>query len=253
MASHPTNEPTNRGVVPVNSDSLSLDGEWDEPDGTALADLARELTQASLLKPITPRSLIPELRTSVDGWAWSTDSDLDSMGVYSIFGEAGPPQLEVCLADNRGDSWMFGHRGHGINSYGIGLVARVGPLFIAHQSGWGGAYMGPEDTDQVDAATQSWNATLESLEGCHDDDLEVAVLFSNYRAYAMLLVRDPTNTASSTSSEIPPGWSPLYANDRHDISTLHDLHFADESAVALGAAHLSCLVAAQTNLFGSDE
>ena len=227
----------------MNSNSLSDQGEWADPDGTALADFARTLTRASLAKPVVPKALIPRLRSSLDGWAWSTDSGLDSMGVYSIFGEAGPPQLEAWLADNRGDFWMFGHRGHGVNSYAIGLVARVGPLFIAQQCGWGGAYMGSDEGPLVDAATQTWNETLDSLNGFDDEELHVAVLYSNYRAYAMLLVRDPSSTSSSSSTDLPLGWSPLYANDRHDMSTLEALHFSDEPAIALGAAHLSCLMA----------
>lgn len=217
--------------------------EWLKPTKIALADMTRTLAGASLARPMVPPNLIPHLRKNRDGWAWSTDPHINSWAVYSIFGEAASSPLEQCLDPGQSDFWMFGHRGYGMNSYGIGVVARVGPLFIAHQHGWGGIYMSERAGDFVDAATQSWNETLTSLGSADLGQLRVAVLYSSYRQYAMLWVKDEARGQGTTHKDVTPGWSVLWSRETNTFENLFDLHFDNGLAIAIGAAHLTCLIA----------
>lgn len=226
----------------MKSDS-QFESEWQEPDDSALTDLTRQLSQASLAVPMVPPNLASQLRSSHVGWAWSTDPSINSWSVYSIFGEVEPSPLQQCLHPDQSDFWMFGHRGYGVNSYGIGVVSRVGPLFVAHQHGWGGAYMRETASESVDAATQSWNETLSSLGSEDLRDLHVAVLFSSYRRYAMLWVRDESQSEDLTNSYVIPGWSCLWSREDDEFQTLFDLHFVDDLAIAIGAGHLTSLLA----------
>lgn len=227
-------------------ESMTQD-EWLEPSKEALADMTRTLARASLERPMVPQELIPRLRKNRDGWAWSTDSAINSWAVYSMFGEAAISPLERCLASEQSNFWMFGHRGYGANSYGIGLVARVGPLFVAHQHGWGGAYMSEKAGRSVDAATQSWNETLRTIDFSEPEPLRVAVLYSSYRQYAMVWVNDGVSDRGRIHENIPAGWSTLWSDENDTFESLFDLHFDDDVVVAIGAAHLTCLIAGRDN------
>lgn len=227
---------------------MGIDGsetheEWLKPTKIALSDMTQTLAGASLARPMVPPNLISQLRKNRDGWAWSTDPRISSWAVYSIFGEAASSPLEQCLDPKQSDFWMFGHRGHGMNSYGIGVVARVGPLFIAHQHGWGGVFMSERAGEFVDSATQSWNETLTSLGSDDLGRLRVAVLYSSYRQYAMLWVKDEASGHGTVRNEVTPGWSVLWSQENHTFKSLFDLHFDDDLAIAIGAAHLTCLIA----------
>ena len=92
---------------------------------------------------------------------------------------------------------MFGQRGHGANSYGIGLIAKIGNVLIAQQHGWGGVYMDPvKATESVSKGIQAWNSSLRELKQLYDlqqpgsDDVKYALLFSDYREIAEIRLKN---------------------------------------------------------------
>lgn len=217
--------------------------QWGEPDGTASFDMNETLTAASLAIPKLPPWAKSHLRRANQGWVWGTDGLLSPWAVYSLLGEAVPPLLPSLLEAERPDFWLFGHTGYGVNSCALGLVMRWGPLFIAQQHFWGGGFPGPQDTEYVNDATTTWNSTVTSLDGVDDGRLRVAVLFSSLRGYAELWIRDDTSSVSMGGISLPH-WSRLWAQGRldTDVAGLFDLHFHDDTIVAIGAGHLLALV-----------
>ena len=74
------------------------------------------------------------------GWRRSC-ADVDPWLRYFGSADAGLAQTSTCAASIEGDFFVFAHRGHGSNSYGLGLVARIGALMVDQQIGWGRGYM----------------------------------------------------------------------------------------------------------------
>ena len=104
-----------------------MESEWKQPESDTLSKMNDALEKSGLTPPAVPRWMAHQLREHVEGWAWSTDPDVDPWAVYSLFGEASEPQMERLLEPQRPDFFLTGHRGHGTNSYGFGVVARIGP------------------------------------------------------------------------------------------------------------------------------
>lgn len=224
--------------------------EWLAPDGTAVSDLVSKLSEATLDIPLLPPWAPDMLRcTESPGWAWGTDPTLDPFEVY-FFGN-----WEPFIRNGKQDFWMFGHRGYGVNSYGIGLTTKIGNVFIAQQHGWGGVYTNPvTTTESVSKGVQAWNATLRAmkqlvnLEEPGYNNVEYALVFSDFRQVASIHRK---NTEVAEQPEDPlghPSWDQLWAS--HGISTssrrkesdLDLLAASSNPVIAMLATHMRALV-----------
>src|SRR3954454_853318 len=104
--------------------------EWDTSDATgvdAYTKMVTTLTMSGIVTPPVPAHLVSTMR-AVD-WAWGTTPDIQPFAAYFDAYDV----LDTCLDPGFGDFWMYAHRGHGINSYGIGMIARLGGLQVLQQ------------------------------------------------------------------------------------------------------------------------
>ena len=206
--------------------------EWLAPDGTAVADLVSKLSNATLDIPLLPPWAPGILRcTESPGWAWGTDPTLDPFEVY-FFGN-----WEPFIRSGRQDFWMFGQRGHGANSYGIGLIAKIGNVLIAQQHGWGGVYMDPvKATESVSKGIQAWNSSLRELKQLYDlqqpgsDDVKYALLFSDYREIAEIRLKNESEEGNPTDPFGHPQWNQLW--ESHGDATATEQERGDLSYLA---------------------
>lgn len=149
-------------------------GYEDEPEaarGEAVVEDARAtFLGASLGPPPVPASLAPRLR-KLDRWFYGT-SRL-SVRLYpdpgSLLGENGfwrerPPDERVAeLREDARDLVVFGHGGHGANSYSLFYLLLEGPLAVSLAIPWGGVYMDAEaSAEEVRASFARVSALIEA-------------------------------------------------------------------------------------------
>ena len=219
-------------ALPEQNTDDEINPEWLAPDGTAVPDLISKLSEATLDIPLLPPWAPDMLRcTESPGWAWGTDPTLRSFEVY-YFGN-----WEPYIRNGRQDFWMFGHRGHGANSYGIGLIAKIGNVLIAQQHGWGGAYMDPvKTTESVSKGIQAWNSSLRSLGQLYDlqqpgsDDVIYALLFSDYLGIAEIRLKNEAEEGNPTDPFGHPRWNQLW--ESHGDATATEQEHGDLSYLA---------------------
>jgi hypothetical protein len=120
-------------------------------------------------------------------WAWRSHADVDPWWCYFGSGDVGGAMTDTTANDINGDFFVFAHRGQGINSFGLGLVARVGSLLIDPQIGWGGGDMNAKDaTASVNASVAAWNQSLPSVpelptRSGDPEAPDIRMRFSDYR------------------------------------------------------------------------
>ena len=174
----------------MNEADSSRDPEWrvDGPTGSdALNDMVATLSDSKIVVPRVPLRVEEQLLATTDGWAWGTQPSVAPMAAYLSF-DWDSQKLAELLHPSHDDFWMWAHRGHGANSFGAGLWARVGPIAIFQQTGFGGAYMDYDNAlDRLNAANLAWNETLDAAE-LMEGPPRVAVLWSDYRGYADILL-----------------------------------------------------------------
>ena len=174
----------------MNEADSSRDPEWrvDGPTGSdALNDMVATLSDSKIVVPRVPLRVEEQLLATTDGWAWGTQPSVAPMAAYLGF-DWDSQKLAELLHPSHDDFWMWAHRGHGANSYGAGLFARVGPIVIFQQTLFGGAFMDPAMAlDRLNAANRAWNETLDAVEFMEGPP-RVAVLWSDYRQYAHILL-----------------------------------------------------------------
>ncbi len=222
-----------------------MESEWKQPESDTLSKMNETLEQSQLVPPIVPRWMAQDLREHSEGWAWSTDPEIDPWAVYSLFGEASEPQLERLLEPQRPDFFLTGHRGHGINSYGFGVVARIGPLFVAQQHGWGGVYMDENySRANVNGANEIWGTTMRAVTRLLNEELRIAVIYSRFRGHAQIWQRtggthspdDGIDWVLVSSEKLRlPEWSVLVSDGR-DAGRDHLVSLVDNPDLALALA-----------------
>jgi hypothetical protein len=120
--------------TPVDTDNAQS-SEWDRVHATgsqACSDIVSTLTNGGLLTPPAPGCCAEGVPV-----AWGTADEIEPFSLYLDAFDI----LEQCVSTEFDDFWLHGHRGHGLNSFGMGLLTRVGGMFVAQQHAHGGAYM----------------------------------------------------------------------------------------------------------------
>jgi len=227
--------------------------------------MSQTLSAAGLLTPAVPANLVDQLLTTEMGWAWGTDPRIEPWSAY-FAGQELVQQFPACISPETSDFWLFAYRGHGSDSYGFGLVARFGTLFLAQQFAYGGAYQGmrekdgqgPTGAERLNAGTKAWGATLKHLRN-EPGTLRFAVLFSNYRGYSEIWTNDPALADAAVGLGVQtdrgrwslPGWFPIIANRFDDVggfdAALDELTRHSDPDLAVAATHLRALHALDRN------
>lgn len=236
--------------------------EWllDGPPATEiLLEMSQTLSNAGLLTPAVPAPMVHRLLTTELGWAWGTEPRIQPWTAYfGIFELIGPnPEW---LSPTTADFWLFAHRGHGMDSYGFGLVARVGTLFVAQQFAYGGAYQAmfeqdgqrPTGAERLNLGTQAWGSTLEHLMN-EPGPLRLAILHSDYRGYSEIWTNDLAlkdaagglGVDSAAGRWAPQGWFPIIAVPYRDPqgfdAALDELIRHTDPDLSIAATHLRTL------------
>ena len=241
-------------VAGMNDDKV---GEFDQrgrPAVEALLDMGATLSRAGLVCPLVPSALLGGLAVSGEsvGWAWGTSNLFRSFDVYWW-----PQETIHGLVDrDTPDLFLFGQRGHGANSYGLGLVARYGPVAVIQQTGWGGVYMdADQSTAAANAAVSSWARLVSEVDDliaegvARHDKLRYAVVYSDYRAVAQVLKRSkraPVGPGRPQGS--PDGWRVVADMNQSDpdVELRKLARVADRESVGGAVArHLLRLVGAE--------
>jgi hypothetical protein len=227
--------------------------------------MSQTLSAAGLLTPAVPANLVDQLLTTEMGWAWGTDPRIEPWSAY-FAGQELVQKFPACISPETSDFWLFAYRGHGSDSYGFGLVARVGTLFLAQQFAYGGAYQGmrekdgqgPTGAERLNAGTKAWGATLKHLRN-EPGTLRFAVLFSNYRGYSEIWTNDPALADAAVGLGVQtggsrwslPGWFPVIALPYDDLrgfdAALGELSRHSDPDLAVAAKHLRALHALDRN------
>jgi hypothetical protein len=237
---------------PTEADQDAAPAEWLEPAPDTLSTMFETLASEGIDRPDVPRWLAHQLREHGDRWAWGTEPAINPWAVYSLFDEvalfdeAEPKPIELMLSATQPDFWLAGQRGYGLNSYGFGIVSRVGPLFVAHQHGWGGVYEDAERaTSMVNGGIGAWNSTLNAIAGSINESLRVAVVYSDYRNYAEIWIPGEAHSphSSETRMTAPAGWTTFWTSGgENDVAELMELHHHDDIVIAIAAGHLESLI-----------
>lgn len=213
----------------MNSNSQQTHS-WGSNSGSeALIKYLESLLDHGFVAPKLPH-LSPERITKHESlWMMTSDTRIHESVPYTLRFSS---EEETVLAASAEQFIVFGANGHGANSYAIGLVGRVGNLFIAQQEGYGGAYMDNEKQRHlVNAQTRCWNRLVDdlSIEGSKNSQ-EYFVLYSPFRSLSMVLVK----SSEQTSDESTPikGWRVLHspadaASFRNEIA--HGIEFKDSN------------------------
>lgn len=155
----------------------------------ALERFNANLSEAGISEIKIPSGLARDLMVTESAWQIATDPDINPMTPYmwglgnSLF-DSEPNDY---LSDDR-DYFIAGHNGHGINSYGFGIVSRVGNVTIAQQQHFGGAFGDSvDDLDAVNEQIRIWNNglwTLQELSRLPSNPLLVE--FSSFRDFVRI-------------------------------------------------------------------
>ena len=209
---------------------------------TGFLNMTNTLYEAGLLAPLIPRNW----QGGVEGsdWCWTINCDLDPMVAYMLNAGAWEdsdvdtdeaPHLLDRFFEPAWDYWMLAHAGHGANSYGLGIVAKFGSFFFSQQVGYGGVYMeNPQfDVNRVHTAYNTHIAPLQGDVPQDDSAAPLALLFSDYRGYALLVSPILTLCHDADPQDnplVPPGWGIIYdAMDRDGGDAIAKHFLVDEA------------------------
>jgi hypothetical protein len=234
--------PENDSAPSKANSAQSSEWDWARTTGPdAYSDMVSTLTNSNMLAPPIPASLVDSLMAVP--WAWGTTTAIEPFAVYFDASDV----LGRCLDAKFEDFWMYAHRGHGINSYGMGMLARAGGMFLAQQHGHGGGYMYGDTATTIDRANQAWSHLLEALP-TRREPCSVGVIYSDYRGNRCIISNhlDDRNLAiERDNSYLPDGWHYLYAGDaffdsdpERDREQLDKLRTSGRSLTQLAATHL---------------
>ena len=183
------------------------------------------MRDADVLVPNLPNINHDELTLHSNGWLFTSDIRINSMAPYMLDAAGG-----IHFGKIENDFIAFGYNGHGINSYAIGLVGRIGNLVIAQQHGFGGAFGRREEKLQtVNAQTALWNELVSKGPArLLKSNNEYMIVYSEMRGHAKILIRD--FDSDDSFSHPLAGWRILCdpLRNRSDRNLLvHDVGFDD--------------------------
>jgi hypothetical protein len=129
----------------------------EQPEPGALDEARQRFVEAGLALPSVPAEMRNRI-ARIEDWVYGTRPDVPSLYDLGWF------VREVGMA-SVADYVMFGHAGHGINSYAMHYYLVRGPLALFLQLSWGGAYeSGTEATRAVTARFAEAERLIDAVE-----------------------------------------------------------------------------------------
>jgi hypothetical protein len=214
------------------------------------AEMTGVLSASGLVSPSLPRCVLDGVTPANRGelwtpWAWRSNAEVNPWWCYFGTDRSFGAITEPSVLDVEGDFFVLAHVGRGVNSYGLGIVARLGGLLIDQQVGWGGAYMDEDETTQnVNAAIEAWNALMPEMEALADRPLEqsgacIRLQFSDYRRTSRVeVIHSEGNADPADDPYVPPELADVSALAFRHLRRLSEprSHTA-ETGVPVGATY----------------
>lgn len=213
-----------------------------------------ECRQLGIEAPLVPSHVVPRLRYT----GWPACFETEGTGIGAIAGyslvevphgdEALKGQLGRYFLDHLPDFFASGGRSNGYSDM-WGFACRGGGLFVSVQLNLGGI-RGQEDwqANPTAASTvKSFNDLLSPEMDRGQRDVKVAVIFSQYRRDALILLKDTSRTPVMMKKRrwrLPPGWGCVIDLSGNRFSRTDYERLADEySDVSLVLVALDFLFA----------
>jgi len=154
----------------------------------AIIDFGLRMQVNNVHVPRIPSHLRDRVLANSKRLGISTESCADPMDTYLMPGRYWAPLI---AEQTPYDFMVFAHAGHGINSYAMGLVARLGNITVFQQSHWGGAYQNStRQVEELNAHVGVWNEMSDFLETIETvSEYEYLISFSPLRKVASILRR----------------------------------------------------------------
>lgn len=182
-------------------------------------------------RPLVPASVAAPLLVSGEAEVWATCDRFSGITVYGPF-NLSPEFSRGVERNNLGRLFMAGYAGHGINSWGLGLVACFDAFIVVLQAAFGGAYGGSDDRSHARHLVREWNTFVKRAkdlrETAPDEDPSSPrwlVTYSDYRGYADVFERQEgwRPEGPERGDEALVGWRPVMsARDPLDVGLTRD-------------------------------
>jgi hypothetical protein len=225
----------NRGMVNESTSGES----WDD-GGNGPEDWPIWWWQAmDLASPRLPEYIRGRLRMNSQADVWSTTDRYPAITVYGPFNlsdEFGK-DVESNVVE---EFFMTGIAGHGINSWGLGIVASFDAYIVATQVHFGGAFPSSYYRQQAIHMIGAWDTFVSTAEAMRaafpakrPKQPRWLIRFSDFRDEAMLLERDDDCRPEWGLA----GWRPVFDAKmvgRSDPDLAGDTKWPEERALAVG-------------------
>ncbi len=143
---------------------------------------------ASNLPRIRVPAGVKAIYRSADFDVWCSERDASPWLVYGLH-LVGPEAATFAelMSGSSKPFFMFGVAGHGMNSYGLGILGAGSNYSIAIQSAWGGVYRSAMDGPRGALMVSAWNQAVSQLDTC-DADWGPLVISSDFRQIQLYCV-----------------------------------------------------------------
>jgi len=153
-----------------------------------IIDFGLRMRANNVLMPRVPAHLRGRVLANAKWLGISTEFCANPMDTYRMPRRSWVPPI---VDKTPYDFMVFAHAGHGISSYAMGFIARLGNITVFQQSHWGGAYQNPEvQVAELNAHIGVWNEMSDFLENIETtSEYEYLITFSPLRSVASILRR----------------------------------------------------------------
>lgn len=136
---------------------------------------------ASSLPRIRVPGGVKSIYKSAEFDVWCSEANASPWLVYGLY-VVGPESATFAELMNLSATpfFMFGVAGHGMNSYGLGILSSGKNYSIAVQSAWGGVYRSAMDGPRGALMVAAWNQAISELDTC-DADWGPLIVSSDFR------------------------------------------------------------------------
>ena len=159
------------------------------PPELALDEFNQTLLDEKIAEIKIPAHQSDRIRVSESGWQITSTTILDPVTPYLWNSEDLGEMVNLSGDRNAATDYMIaGHNGHGIASFGFGIVAQIGSLTIAQQHHYGGAFGDVEkDRANLNEQIRIWNNNLWAIENVgRFKSVPLLIEFSTFRNLAQI-------------------------------------------------------------------
>lgn len=166
---------------------MSASEEADEWYASSLDEMFAFCDKLNLPRIRIPRG-VKSIYKSADFDVWCSQPDASPFLVYGLH-LVGPDaaMFAELMSGSAKPFFMFGVAGHGMNSYGLGILSSGSNYSIAIQSAWGSVYRSAEDGPRGALMVSAWNQAISALDRC-DAEWGPLIVSSDFRQIQLYCV-----------------------------------------------------------------